>query len=118
MSEKNTKSSNDNSTASIPCVIHGAIYIKDFPDGKYEGRLTFDQAERWGTGKQNFNDGSFYDGEWKHDFPHGPGVYTYANGDKYTGNSIKGKWNGKGELKKGDGTLYIGEFKDNKYHGR
>ena len=49
---------------------------------------------------------------------HGQGIYTYANGDKYTGESKFGKFYGIGEFVYANGTKYIGEFRDDKRNGK
>ena len=46
------------------------------------------------------------------------GTRTYENGDKYTGDFVKGKLNGRGTYTYANGNKYVGDFVDNKFHGR
>ena len=40
----------------------------------------------------------------------GPTIVTFANGDKYEGNTKEGKFNGEGVYTYQDGTVYSGDF--------
>ncbi len=46
------------------------------------------------------------------------GTRTYENGDKYVGDFVKGKLNGKGTYTYANGNKYVGDFVDNKFHGK
>jgi len=46
------------------------------------------------------------------------GTYTYANGDKYVGEWKDNKYHGQGTYTYADGRKYVGEWKDNKRHGQ
>jgi len=48
-----------------------------------------------GVGKQMFEDGSSYEGEWVHGVQHGHGVNEWAWGDRYDGQWADGKMHGK-----------------------
>ncbi len=48
---------------------------------------------------------------------HGPGVYTWANGDRYSGNWVLGKMSGRGIKTMINGEEYDGEWADSKTHG-
>jgi hypothetical protein len=50
--------------------------------------------------------------------PHGRGVLTRANGDKYDGEWKCGRTHGHGVLASADGDKYDGEWKDDKRNGR
>lgn len=51
--------------------------------------------------------------------PHGYGTISYPNGDKYTGDFIKGKKNGQGEyFCQDDGTTYKGFWENDKRQGK
>ncbi len=58
-----------------------------------------------------------YAGETLNGIPHGYGIKTYANGDKYVGEFKDGKYHGYGIKTYANGDKYVGEFKDDKYHG-
>jgi hypothetical protein len=59
-----------------------------------------------------------YSGRWKDGEMHGPmGVYTYADGGKYTGAWKDSKPCGSGVLSYPNGTKYTGAFKNGKFHG-
>ena len=62
-------------------------------------------------GKQQYEDGGVYDGEWGRKYPdlgmHGNGIYYYPNGDTFEGQFKRNKPI-KGNLVKKDGsTLYL-----------
>jgi len=44
------------------------------------------------------------------------GTYTYANGDKYVGENKDNKWHGQGTVTYTDGDQYVGQWKDDKQH--
>ena len=49
--------------------------------------------------------------------PHGDGVFTCADGDKYDGQWKDGKPHGEGIETFADGAKYVGQYKDGKRHG-
>jgi len=58
-------------------------------------------------------------GEWKNNKRHGKGVFTFANGDVYTGKFAEGlEDDDNATLKYGTGDLYTGSFRAGKRHGR
>ena len=46
------------------------------------------------------------------------GTQTFANGSQYVGEYKDGKFHGQGTLTVADGSKYVGKFKDGKYHGQ
>ena len=46
------------------------------------------------------------------------GSYIWADGSTYVGEYKDGKWHGQGTLTFASGDKYVGEFQDNKYHGQ
>jgi len=50
-----------------------------------------------GLGIKNWNDGRFYQGQFKNNKRHGYGIYHYNNGQKYLGTWANGKRHGFGK---------------------
>ena len=46
----------------------------------------------------SYADKSYYDGQWKDDYPNGKGIFVYSNGDMYTGSFINGVAHGEGVI--------------------
>ena len=64
------------------------------------------------------NDGSFYEGEFKDGEMTGSGVRKWAfNGNLYEGEFLKGEMNGKGLMTYGDGSMFEGNWSENKREG-
>jgi hypothetical protein len=57
---------------------------------------TPDNVTEVGTSAEFFNDGSYYIGEWEAHLPHGPGILTMPNGDRYEGSFENGLFHGTG----------------------
>ena len=51
-----------------------------------------------GYGRQEYLDGSVYEGDWRKGICHGLGSLTFPNGLNYKGSFHEGKINGKGIL--------------------
>lgn len=82
----------------------------------YEGY--WKNNNRKGKGKLNFNDGSYYIGNFDFDNMHGKGVYYYSNGDMYKGEFLNGMIEGYGEhYDNNDCIIYEGNFLDGVYNG-
>ncbi len=105
----------------------GDRYDGEFRDGKFNGR-----------GVMNYRNGSRYEGFWSQNFRHGEGKLTQANGKIEQGTWENGKLltpsvsiekdengsekprncnkeycrEGRGEFRYGDGSRWVGEFKD------
>eukprot|EP00921_Rhytidocystis_pertsovi_P004819 GHVQ01008374.1.p1 GENE.GHVQ01008374.1~~GHVQ01008374.1.p1 ORF type:complete len:553 (+),score=63.73 GHVQ01008374.1:143-1660(+) len=123
----------------------GQLYSTDayieFPGGvAYKGSVQ--NSLRHGKGVITDGDQVVFDGQWKDDLPHGRVSRMVLDGGlMYSGDVLKGKRQGHGELFKADGTIlyeglwlndvpsgrgsaftedgqYEGEFKDGKRHGK
>lgn len=86
--------------------------------GKYEGACSNKKAH--GLGKAAGID--TYEGKFKKGYPDGEGIYTWQNGNFYTGSFNKGQLHGKGEMhyKKKDlpDSIITGYWKNDKYIGK
>jgi hypothetical protein len=72
-----------------------------------------------GKGTYIFKEGSAkYVGDFKDGQPHGFGICTYANGDRYRGEWVRGAFGGKGILYKHDKTEVSGFWNDGEYVGK
>lgn len=69
----------------------------------------------WGS--YTYAAGDKYTGEWRDDQKHGLGVNTYANGDKYAGEFKDDRRSGHGTYLFADGRKEIGGFKEGLLHG-
>lgn len=63
-------------------------------------------------------DGAKYVGEWKNGLLHGQGTYTFATGERHSGQFVAGSLNGIGTLVSAHGDKYVGEIKNSRPHGR
>ena len=110
----------------------GYIYEGEFLDGDFSGYADkyyhpSDNLNYVGEMKNNlFNgvgkltyldDGSYYEGEFFDDWPHGNGVYSWPDGQKYKGEFFESVFNGNGVMFYPNGEKYAGEFKDDLKHG-
>ena len=59
-----------------------------------------------------------YVGSFQNEVPHGYGVCTYANGDRYEGEWTEGAFGGRGALALHDGTLVTGYWRAGEYTGK
>ncbi|MFP6755169.1 MAG: hypothetical protein VCB60_05560, partial [Alphaproteobacteria bacterium] len=114
------------------------VQVLLFEDATYTGEQTNGVAN--GQGIMKFPGGGLYEGEFKEGLPHGQGTLTDSYwGDSYVGGWKNGLYDGKGtktndaakcegEFKEGmlhgkatcnfpDGGTYIGELKNDQYHG-
>ena len=81
----------------------------------HEGKL---YAPHCSVGVMNYSNKHIYNGSWLNGMPHGIGYYKDPKLFEYDGQWFKGLMQGWGEMKSYDtGISYIGEFKNNKYHG-
>lgn len=72
-----------------------------------------------GKGTYIYKEGSAkYVGDFKDDVPHGYGICTYANGDRYRGEWMEGAFGGKGTLHLRDGTIVDGYWRSGEYVGK
>jgi hypothetical protein len=77
---------------------------------KYEHRVMFPNPNglRHGKGLRVYPDGNKYDGYWKDDQMCGQGVFTWVNGESYTGEFLHG-------MKHGLGTFVYGRGDESEY---
>lgn len=106
----------------------GEVILQDkkvFLDG--EGKLVLGDGEILvGTFEKNYvlkgkvwdEDGSFYEGEFQDNRPHGVGKSIYANGEIEEGNFAKGELHGVGKHVYEDGEMYEGGFYEGLWHGQ
>jgi hypothetical protein len=67
--------------------------------------------------RQNFKDGSSYDGQWLQHFRDGHGVQQLPGGARYEGQWLEDRYHGVGTYVK-DGKTYYGEWQGGHAHGR
>jgi hypothetical protein len=82
----------------------------------YTGEWNNDN-QRHGVGVQVWNDGSRYEGIWKHDKACGRGRLIHADGDVYEGEWKEDKASGVGIYLHTDGARYEGMWENDKQHG-
>ena len=88
-----------------------------FNDGEiYEG--DFNKGKMTGTGTYQFKDKSQYTGEFLDGKMHGKGIITYPNGTKFDGNFVDNSREGYGEYYKANGQIFKGNYKKGKKHGK
>ena len=58
-----------------------------------------------------------FSGGWAQDQKSGLGVYSWRNGDTYSGQFLKDNFHGEGTLFKSSGSKYVGMWKDDKKSG-
>ncbi len=61
----------------------------------------------------NYNNGDFYEGEWRDDMKEGYGRYAWANGSSYQGHWEVDRMNGKGQFTDDSGKTVEGRWVDN-----
>lgn len=72
-----------------------------------------------GRGTYIYKEGSAkYVGDFKNNYPHGVGICTYANGDRYEGEWGDGAFQGQGTLYLRDGTIVSGYWRAGEYVGK
>ncbi|MDR1530728.1 MAG: hypothetical protein LBS62_00815 [Clostridiales bacterium] len=107
----------------------GSVYIGTFDSGKChgKGKLTrpngtccegeFKNGE-FAAGKKTFENGAFFEGEFcGGKFARGVALIKYDTGTVYNGEYANDKYKGKGKLSWASGNVYEGEFFDSRYYG-
>ncbi|MEN1760237.1 dynamin family protein [Anoxynatronum sibiricum] len=117
----------------------GRKYVGEWAEGKRHGRGTLTLADgdeyvgeyfegkRHGQSTYTWADGRKYVGEWTEGVPNGKGTMYRLNGDVYEGD-VKGEANdsggwsfvyhGYGTYAWDEGSIYVGEWADDKRHGQ
>lgn len=72
---------------------------------------------RKGFGRQKYEDGSVYEGNWLNSLHNGKGRLTLPNSDFYSGEFVEGEAHGFGMFCHSSGSVYEGFWKDNSRHG-
>lgn len=97
--------------------IEQGVTSKLFPNGSfYEGEWLNQNPH--GTGTLVQADGTRYAGQFKNGEPSGKGVMIWANGDSYEGEWEKGNPQGMGTKRFHDHSIYEGQFKEGIQHGQ
>ena len=86
-------------------------YVGGFKNGKKEGK---GRKDNFPDGKQL---GTFYEGDYHDDKPHGQGIYDFGGKVTYKGGWRHGVIHGLGVKVNADGTVYDGEWRDGLPHG-
>ena len=104
--------------------IYNGYWLNDLPEG--EGEETFPDGSRFKgyykngqkvSGKFQWEDGSYYEGELENDKFQGRGLYFWSEGRSYTGEWYEGKMSGQGLFTYLDGSYYEGEFHNGQRNG-
>lgn len=111
----------------------GGCYEGDFVDGEIEGHGLrtwpdgssysgqFLRGERHGLGRHElYANGKqeVYEGQWDHNLLHGNGIYENLDvGDRYEGEFVKHKFDGRGTLESGNGDVYEGSWEQGRRSG-
>ena len=74
------------------------------------------KGQRHGVGKQIYDNGSYYVGQWVEGLKEGEGEMNYANGTRYIGGWAAGKANGAGQFLSSEGYRYCGNFRNGEAH--
>ncbi len=95
----------------------GLIYWTTPPNrgNVYDGEWKNDKRIEYGVMK--YSNGDMYSGEWRDNHPCGPGEMIHANGDVFTGIRLAHDET-TGEMRRKDGSVYSGEFKNMLMHGQ
>ena len=86
------------------------------PDGsRYRGELVDGLLQ--GPGRLDYNNGTWFEGQFKDGQPDGRGEWHGPNGLVYSGEFKAGLFHGQGRLDYGNGTTYEGGFAHNQFDG-
>jgi hypothetical protein len=95
----------------------GDVVVKG-SDVTYVGQVRAGTETPHGRGVYTWADGNRYEGEWRDGEMHGRGVFTWTNGRRYEGEYLDGWMHGRGIFTWTNGGRYEGEYRDGKMHGR
>ena len=88
-------------------------------NGSYHGEVTGPEPIRHGMGQMNFNDGSYYEGQWMNDKRNGHGIFYFSSGNVYQGYFVNNKKEGYGEFYYAKSQEYYkGYWMNDKKHGQ
>lgn len=68
------------------------------PNGTYQGEVMGVESIRHGMGQMNYDDGSFFEGQWMNDKRNGHGILYFASGNVYQGYFVNNQKEGYGEF--------------------
>ena len=89
----------------------------EYDNGYYIGAVN-NNEERHGFGKYVWDDGTYYDGEWRNGDMHGHcNRRTYDDGSYYTGAIAYDERHGHGKMTWRDGSYYEGDWRNGDMHG-
>ena len=88
----------------------------EYDNGYYVGDVNYNDDPH-GYGKYVWNDGTYYEGEWRDGDMHGHGKRTFDDGAYYIGDFVHDECHGRGKYVYDDGTYYEGEWRDGEKHG-
>lgn len=91
------------------CFNGRGTYVWD-SGNRYEG--DWQAGRRTGSGTFTFANGEKYTGQFRDGTFHGTGTYVFKNGDVYEGQWVNGKQEGRGVHTSADGTRVEGTFRD------
>jgi len=116
------------------CWTNGTKYVGLFADGMCHGegilyyndgtseKVIYDNGNVVNKSpnirRENYNDGSWYEGEFKNGTRHGYGIYRWPDGGVYEGEFLNGNRHGHGIHKYANGNSYDGQYKDGLFHGK
>ena len=92
--------------------VHGVVFdFRDLLKDSYKGDMN-DEGLPHGFGVMTYTNGERYEGNWNDGLKEGEGVYTYTNKAIYDGEWSLGLKHGKGKLTFPNGDVYVGDFED------
>ncbi len=92
--------------------MRSAIYRGSTSSGiawEYEGEVD-EKGRKNGLGKCSWDNGDFYEGQWKSDEKHGKGIYKWPGGKVYDGEWKDDKAEGLGKMTYPDAAVYEGAW--------
>ncbi len=97
---------------------YGRLTINRVSGGRVQYNGTVHDNHPHGYGIYTSPDGNKYEGEWRDGKHYGKGIETWSDGSKYEGEWRDDKKCGQGTFTYDNGDEYKGEWRDGKYHGK